>query len=472
MEKCLKKISSQYYTFSRQLGDFASSPHCPKKWTTTHDGHILHHSQIINDQDVHLIYVKPTRYSSRPQTRSGIIFQTSHSVLGTSDLPYHASVIQTGNNSIQLHSWTKIYAPPSNVPSFWDNIGAYGNESLWKNLRCDGDVSWIYDGMCTGSLVIIHGGSFMKEISPYISAAAVMIYCKTTKKGCKCTITEQSQSAGSYRGEILGGVVTQLILRAAVQGRMGPCPLTIEDCDNDGVVKHGNTPFRPLLSTQSNADILRIMKHMILDHPFHLKFLYVASHSDNNKRWKECSLKERINIKVDHLAKKALLATHASNQYFNGAFPLEDFQVHTDGRKLTGPTKTSLEEHWGRAKAKRFFDVKGIVWSSEFNAIWWAGLHRAIASYPQMFRIFISKQVSGWCGSNSKLSLWDSNVDNICPNCGIINETSKHMTRCTHDSRVTLFRESVEEVTECLEEANAEPVLITMIEEYLLAQGS
>ncbi len=312
----------------------------------------------------------------------------------------------------------------------------------------------------------------MKKISPYISAAAIMIYCKTTKKGCKCTIAEQSQSAGSYRREILGGVVTQLILRAAVQGRMGPYPLTIEDCDNDGVVKHGNTSFRPLLSTQLNADILRIMKRMILDHPFRLKFLYVASHSDDTKKRKERSLKERINFKVDHLAKKALLATHTSNQYFDGAFPLEDFQVHTDRQKLTGQTKTSLEEHWGRAKAKRFFDVKGIVRSSKFNSIWWAGLHWAIASYPKMFQIFISKQVSGWCGSNSKLLLWDSNVNNICPNCGIINETTKHMTRCTHEGWVTLFRESVQEVTECLEEANTEPVLITMIEEYLLAQGS
>jgi hypothetical protein len=45
----------------------------------------------------------------------------------------------------------------------------------------------------------------MKETSPSISAMAVMIYCKTTKKGCKCTIAEQSQSAGSYRGEILRG---------------------------------------------------------------------------------------------------------------------------------------------------------------------------------------------------------------------------------------------------------------------------
>ncbi len=86
-----------------------------------------------------------------------------------------------------------------------------------------------------------------------------------------------------------------------------------EDCDIYGVVKHGNTPTRPLSSNQSNADILRIMKGMILEHPFCLKFLYVASHSDDTKKWKECSPKERINIKVDHLVKKALLATHTSD---------------------------------------------------------------------------------------------------------------------------------------------------------------
>jgi hypothetical protein len=63
-KNALKKISSEYYTFSRQLGDFLFSPHCPNKWTTTHDGHILHQAQVINNQDVHLVYVKPTRYSS------------------------------------------------------------------------------------------------------------------------------------------------------------------------------------------------------------------------------------------------------------------------------------------------------------------------------------------------------------------------------------------------------------------------
>ena len=47
-KNALKRISSKYYTLSRQLGDFISSLHLPNKWMTTHDGHILHHSQNVN----------------------------------------------------------------------------------------------------------------------------------------------------------------------------------------------------------------------------------------------------------------------------------------------------------------------------------------------------------------------------------------------------------------------------------------
>ncbi len=54
----------------------------------------------------------------------------------------------------------------------------------------------------------------------------------------------------------------------------------------------------------------------------------------------------------------------------------------------------------------------------------------------------------------------------------MVNKTSKHMTRCTHKGRVTLLYESVEEDTACLEQANADPDLVTMIKKYLLAQGS
>jgi hypothetical protein len=111
-----------------------------------------------------------------------------------------------------------------------------------------------------GTLIIIHDGSYMREVSPNICSAAVMIVCTFTGLLCKCTIAEKSTAAGSYHGEILGAILAQLILHAAVQGRLGPYPVIMEDCDNLGVVCHINKPRHPLSTTQIHADVLRILK--------------------------------------------------------------------------------------------------------------------------------------------------------------------------------------------------------------------
>jgi hypothetical protein len=103
----------------------------------------------------------------------------------------------------------------------------------------------------------------MREIAADICSAAVMIYCTRSKMTCTCTIAECSPSAGSYRGEILGVILAQLILRAASIGIIGPFPVLNEDCDNNGVVLHGNSFSNPLPASQTQADVLRVMKRLI-----------------------------------------------------------------------------------------------------------------------------------------------------------------------------------------------------------------
>jgi hypothetical protein len=223
-----------------------------------------------------------------------------------------------------------------------------------ENLRCDGDGTWIWEGLCNGSLIIIHDGSFMLDISPQICSAAVMIRCGTLDHTCKCIIAEYLESASSYRGKILGAIITQLILGAAVAGWMGPYPIIIEDCNNNSVILHGNKHYRPLPVLQKQSNVLQVMKHLINCQPFVVKFQYVQSHLDIILEWGECTIKELINIKVDNLAKLALLHTHAPNKFFNGLYPLDDFCIYMDGRKVTGPIKPSLEAHWGKQRLKIF----------------------------------------------------------------------------------------------------------------------
>jgi hypothetical protein len=140
--------------------------------------------------------------------------------------------------------------------------------------------------MINRSLIIIHDGSYMKDISPLISSAATMIYCTVAKIQCKCTWAEKSESAGSYRGEILGGIMTQLILKVAATGCKGKIPSIGEDCNNNGVITHGNTPHIPLPTNQTQTNLLRVFKNLVLSQTFTVKYKYVQSHAEDSKKGK------------------------------------------------------------------------------------------------------------------------------------------------------------------------------------------
>ena len=88
------------------------------------------------------------------------------------------------------------------------------------------------------------------------------------------------------------------------------------------------------------------------------------------------------------------------------------------GSKITRSPRAKLEEFWGRSTAKKFFHKKKIVLGVHFDSIWWLGYEKTMAGYPKTFSTFVTKQVSGWCSRNSKLSLWEKGVDSKCPQCG------------------------------------------------------
>ncbi len=464
----IRRISSDYLVFPETLGQYVRAPHKNHRWTTNREGTVAHSETNLDGTLRYIVYsLGPER-----ETRSGRRMRRVPN-LAASPLTYYASVVEVDDDTVILHSWVQEYQAPTATPrDFWQSIHNDGNQSLWRTLKCDGNGDWIGQGLLSGTLLVAHDGSYIKEVAADVCSAAVMIYCTRTRQTCTCTIVEQSLSAGSYRGEVLGAILAQLILRAASTELIGPFPVLCEDCDNNGVVLHGNSVSRPLPASQAQADVLRVMKKLISKQLFTTKFAYVRSHTDKLKPLGECTQTELMNIIVDDLAQNSLRHACSTEEYFDGIYPNEDCIISMQGVKITGPIRDALEQHWGKTEAKRFFDFKNIVESCNFDLIWWEGVGKAMASYPKMFRVFVTKQVSGWCGSNSKQSLWDTTISTMCPNCGIAKETSKHLTRCTHVGRVRLFRSSVADVITCLEVGNVDVDLITMIEDYLLLQGS
>jgi hypothetical protein len=179
-------------------------------------------------------------------------------------------------------------------------------------------------------------------------------------------------------------------------------------------------------------------------------------------------LKEQINIKVNSLAKKALMVAHSTGKCIKSAFPNEQIWMSMGGGKVTCSLRSKLEEFWGRST---FFHKKGIVSSAHFDSVWWLGYKCAISKYPKTFCTFITKQVSGWCGSNSKLSLWEENIINKCLQCRCNHKTSKHLTRCTDPGCVLQLHNLIEAIMDLLNEANVTLELADIREACLLNQG-
>jgi hypothetical protein len=69
-------------------------------------------------------------------------------------------------------------------------------------------------------------------------------------------------------------------------------------------------------------------------------------------------MKERINIKVDSLAKKALKSAHYTGEFIEGTFPYEQIWITMGEKKATGSLCLELEEYWGCSSANFFFTPK------------------------------------------------------------------------------------------------------------------
>ena len=263
------------------LGKFLIPTHRPMDWYTNEERSVLACKRERGTRghwyDVYTIDI------TIPRTRHGSQFVWSWSARTGPTQTSYASIQRIDQMRITLHS---IATMPVTVPietDFWTVLRSFENQSLWKNFVCDGDGSWIHQGMRQGTLTIVHDGSYMKELDKNVCSAGFMIFCSRTKCQAKGAVAEWSENADNYRAEILGGVLIQLVLRAASRTPNATYEPVEIDCNNQGAVTHGNTATRVLKAKQEQADILRSFKQLVMENSFKSEFKWVASHQDDTK---------------------------------------------------------------------------------------------------------------------------------------------------------------------------------------------
>jgi hypothetical protein len=193
-----------------------------------------------------------------------------------------------------------------------------------------------------------------------------------------------------------------------------------------GVVKHGNNLYGVLKDGQAQADVIRLTKSLNRDLPFSFTYKWVQSHTDDKPKHIQRPLTdiEMANNRADSLCKTALVEGLLSRDFISSDFPFEPMRIRAGDAKLTGPLRPFLRSHHGKRIAKQVFGFgkigKKLLNEEDFDLVNWDVIPCALKEFPDTFRDWLSKHVTGCCG-----------VNRFCQNGRKESPTSAHVASAT-----------------------------------------
>ena len=193
----------------------------------------------------------------------------------------------------------------------------------------DDGGNWILEAIRMGTLVGVHDGSYKDKLCARICSAGVVLFCTKQRRLATAARAERTdpRTASSYRGELLGGLLMSLILKAASSLIDEKCPPVRLACDNIGAVKS-------LKDAQVQADVIRCFRAILADVSFDITYEHVLGHQDHTVAWAALTLVQQLNVVADKVAQDYLVRAIHSERFISSYFPIESFRVIMGGQNV------------------------------------------------------------------------------------------------------------------------------------------
>jgi hypothetical protein len=240
------------------------------------------------------------------------------------------------------------------------------------------------------------------------------------------------------------------------------------------VSSHHTRRIRP---SAKCADIRRSLKAVkpLLSGTF--CYVHVYGHMGRMLKWEQLTLTQKLNCVCDTLAKRSVTTAinHGYHDRPTQLLPKEDMALVIWGNKITGDVSLHLRFHANKEVARRYLTSRPRdKWPNDrFDAVDWELLDLALKNKQEMYRIWRSKQHSGFCGPRVQVGQFsgDPFPDKRCPNCGQ-RESASHFMLCPDKSRTKLLGKNVDDLTTWMsQDDQTDPEILYWIPKYILMRG-
>ena len=254
---------------------------------------------------------------------------------------------------------------------------------------------WVMDmHYSNGTLVVVHDGSYMPYVqvrhahvaSFYVAVTPVTVpWAHLLRRvSIRATIVGNGSESEACRSFWQCWTLHYFLPTLFCWFRL---TVTNHNCNLNGT----------LPEKQKQADMIRLCPEYRGRIPFPVQYNHVDGHLDKLLRWDQLSEEQKENCMMDIVAKTALLDAVIDDNFISGYFPHENVVVTVDGEKVSGSQMTAIGNAWGckMKVARELFHSKKIVDKKYFGTmIYWDGVEKSIASFPKMFRVWVTACVS------------------------------------------------------------------------------
>ena len=92
-----------------------------------------------------------------------------------------------------------------------------------------------------------------------------------------------------------------------------------------------------------------------------------------------------------------------------------------------------------------------------FDTIAWDDTEAALEGTSKMFKMWYTKQGSGYCKVGYWTSKWEGNGDSQYPSCRTLNGRADHSNQCTNKARTAVFTNQINLIEEWMDSTYTHP---------------
>ena len=288
--------------------------------------------------------------------------------------------------------------------------------------------------MQIGTLLVVTDGSYMKELSTKHAAAAWVIECPRTEAQCHGVIPVpgEERDINPYRAELIGLIAVWKGLEFIAKRWQVTDATVALRVDNRGAGFTACQVRRRISQMNKHVDLICEMRHINSTSPIKVTFEHVYGHQDKDAAFDDLLRPAQLNAICDWEAKSYLL------DLISNEAPAPPWRSeHTWGFWIRGKLQTSdvgsaIRQALVYNKLRTHLHNQEKLHEDLFDTVAWEAMGSAISTKPQLFQLWVTKHVSGFCATGKMMKKFCYQAHKTCPCCklmGVVEDTA-HVLIC------------------------------------------